>query len=75
VIGTTEGIVGGILTQGAGEIRLRTEITGSGEGIESKILAFCAFQGIIPLVADKGETGTTDDGGQGKQTEFGGRKV
>ena len=71
VIGRAEGVIGGILSEGAAIIRLRADIAGCGETIESKVLAFGAFERIIALVADESKAGTANVGRQGKQTEFG----
>src|ERR1700688_998947 len=55
VIGTSEGVVGGILGESAAIIRLRTEVTGGAEDVQREVLAFRAFEGIVALVADEGE--------------------
>ena len=75
MIGPAEPIVSGVLSQSAGIVRLRADIAGRGETIEGKVLPLGAFKGIIALVADEGEAGAANVGRQGKQTEFGRRKV
>src|SRR5580700_11178122 len=64
VIGMSEGVVGGILGESAAVIRLRTEVTGGAENVQSEVLAFRAFERIVALVADEGEPGPADSRGQ-----------
>src|SRR5258708_3677195 len=52
----SKSVIRGILRQHAAEISFRTEIAGRGKGIQREIVAFGAFQGIVTLVVDKGET-------------------
>src|ERR1039458_1243835 len=72
VIGPPEGIIGGILGEGAAVISLRTEVTGCGESIQGEVLAFCTFQRTVAFIPDEGKTRTANASGQRKQTEFGG---
>ena len=70
VLGTTKGIVGGILGESASEIGLRTKVTGCGETVEREVLALGTFEWIVALVADECNAGTTDARRQRKQTKF-----
>ena len=75
MIGAPKGVIGGILSESASEISLRTKVTGCGKAIEGEVLALGAFERIVPFVADEGEARTADARGQRKQTKFGRRKV
>lgn len=64
-----KGLVSGILRQQAGEIGFRSEVARRGETVQGEEVAPGAFQRIIPLVANVGETGATHASGLGKERD------
>src|SRR6266853_455825 len=53
----SEGVIGGVLCDGAPEVGLRAEVTGRREGIQREVRAFRTFQWVSAFVANVSKAG------------------